>query len=131
MDTVFQAVYQALLWLSAATGFSYKEVNVIVYFILIPLVFIVLIDRIMKTWTLTICTLAAMTAFLLWIPDFSSFANLVFDASVAFLNGFSVLGLNYTDASVVICVVFPAIFFLLLILLAFAGRRRPHKMSEG
>src|SRR4029434_8597158 len=106
------AVYQALLWLSAATGFSYQEVNVIVYFVLIPLVFIFLIDRIMKTWAFTLWSLVALTAFVLWVPDFSSLANLIFDASVAFLNGFSVVGLNYTQASVIICVIFPAIALL-------------------
>jgi hypothetical protein len=131
MDTIFNTVYQALLWLSAATGLSYKEVNVVLYFFLLPLVFIFLVAYIMKTWKLFFCALVASIAFLLWIPDFPSFCNMLFDLSVSFLNGFSMLGWNYTQASVIICVILPALALLFLILLMIAGKRRPHKTPEN
>jgi hypothetical protein len=124
MDTTFNVVYQALLWLSAATGFSYKEVNVIIYFFLAPLTFIFLIDRILKTWVLSVCFLIASIAFLLWIPSFSAFSEAAFDTSVRFLNGFSKVGWNYTQASVIICVILPALVFTALAVCALATKSR-------
>ncbi|SDF47535.1 hypothetical protein SAMN04487992_11728 [Cellulophaga baltica] len=41
------------------------------------------------------------------IPDFEKFATTLFEGSVNFLNSFSQVGLNYVQASVVICVIIP------------------------
>lgn len=36
MEFVFNLVYYFLMFLSRVTGFSYKEVNIIIWFIIIP-----------------------------------------------------------------------------------------------
>jgi hypothetical protein len=54
---------------------------------------------------------------LFFVPDFEKFATMLFYKSVDFLNWFQALGLDYVQASVVICVIAPLIFIFLLIYL--------------
>jgi len=56
---------------------------------------------------------------LLLIGDFEKFSDWLFDASVRFLLHFSMVGLDYVAASVVICVVLPAIAFIVLCAFAY------------
>ena len=129
MSSIFDAVYHLLLWLSDVSGFTYKEVNVIVYYLLVPLVFLILLDRILRMWALTVSFLAGALALILWLPNFRTFAEDAFDRSVAFLNGFSALGWDYTAASVIICVLLPGLAFLILVYLAF-GRSRSRASAK-
>jgi hypothetical protein len=54
---------------------------------------------------------------LFFVPDFKKFATMLFYKSVDFLNWFQALGLDYVQASVVICVIAPLIFIFLLVYL--------------
>jgi len=118
MNKIFNIVYHIVIWLSELTGFTYREMNIIVYFIILPFIYFALIDRTFKFHYakigFSITTILALIA----IPDFKSFSSLLFDKSVDFLNWFDVLGWNYIEASVIICVVLPVlllIFFFYLI----------------
>lgn len=119
MTGLFHIVYLILHWISELTGFSYNEINIIVYYIILPFIYIWLADRIWKKHILKIVyiTLVAVTLFL--IPDFASFSNWLFDRSVDFLNSFGFLGWNYVEASVWICVIFPGIVLLIMLCYAF------------
>jgi hypothetical protein len=108
-----------LLWLSKASGLSYNEVNVIAYYFLAPLVFLLLIDRIRGRFIFTPCFIVAWGALLVLVPRFSEFADWVFYRSVDVLDWFSWMGWNYTVASVIICVVLPGVVFLVLLYYAF------------
>ena len=131
MDVVFAIVYKALLALASWTGLSYKEINIVVYYILGPLVFCVLIDRIIKKPLVTPAWTLIVVVSLFVIDDFSEFSEALFDVSVVFLKSFSVLGLDYIAASVVICVILPAAIFLVLLYIACPGWfKRSQKESE-
>lgn len=114
MNTAFQIVYLLLMWISEITGFSYNEVNIIAYYIVLPFAYVFLADRILKKQVLKILYIAAITAVLLSIRDFSVFSDWLFQKSVDFLLSFEVFGWNYIVASVLICVVFPAVVFAIM-----------------
>lgn len=114
MNEIFQVVYKFLKWISQITGFTYHEINIIVYFIVIPALFIFLLSRIFKQKMLIIGFLILVFFAVIIIPDFSEFSTQLFDKSVVFLNWFDHLGLNYIQASVVICVIIPVLILILL-----------------
>lgn len=119
MSPIFYIVYQTLEWISSITGLSYEEINIVVYYILVPLIFFALIDKILGRPIF----LLAFSIFLLiagtQIRDFSLFSDHLFDWSVRFLLGFSRMGLNYDKASVLICVLVPGLLLIILCRWAF------------
>ena len=114
MNDVFKFVYKILIGLSHLTGFSYKAINVIVYYMLIPLIYFYFIDKLIKKNWFKIGFLFSMLGLLLLVDNFEKFAVNVFDESVVFLNWFSIIGWNYVEASVIICVFLPLFFLGLL-----------------
>jgi len=117
MDEIFQIIYEFLKWVSKTTGLTYREVNIIVYFIILPSIFIYLLGRILKRKSLIILFGFIVVLMMVIIPDFEIFSSKLFDKSVNFLNWFDHIGLNYIQASVIICVIIPTIIILLLIYL--------------
>ncbi len=114
MTSVFDLVYQLLKWLSKISGFTYREINIIVYFIIIPSFFLFLISRILRQKYIIISFFLLILFLLLIIPNFELFSSQLFDKSVSFLNSFNNIGLNYIQASVVICVIIPVIIISIL-----------------
>ena len=117
MNELFDIIYSLLKWLSRLTGLTYREVNIVVYFIIIPTLFIFLIGKIYKKKYLIIGFLVFVFVSLLIIPDFTLFSDKLFDVSVDFLNWFNHIGLNYVQASVVICVIIPILIVIILLFL--------------
>jgi len=103
------------MYISEVTGFSYKESNIIVYFIIVPLVFLHLFDRLLKRNILKICFAILTLTILFSIGDFYAFSIKLFGISQDFLNWFSIIGWNYIEASVIICVILPFLLFSYLI----------------
>lgn len=119
MEEIFNLIYRFLKWLSSITGFTYHEVNIIVYFILIPAFFLFLISLTSKNKYWILGYLLIVAILLIIIPDFNVFSDVVFDKSVSFLNWFENLGLNYVQASVVICVIIPSLILITLVFFNF------------
>ena len=115
MTELFDLVYRLLKWISRLTGLTYREVNIIVYFIIIPSLFFFLISRLYNKKYLIISFLILVLGALVIIPDFKVFADNLFDRSVDFLNWFENIGLNYVQASVIICVIIPILTIILLL----------------
>ena len=119
MKFVFDIVAGFLTRVAAATGFTYNEINVIVYFMLIPFVYLALVDRILG------CHVAKVAFVFLWIGmlvsgvAFGSQSDRLFDASVQFLSAFRHVGMSYVVASVVFCVVVPLVILAVLVCMAF------------
>ena len=126
MNTVFRIVYLMLKWTSTITGLSYNEINIVVYYFFLPAILLLLVDRINKRYILTPLLVTIWALLLLSVPNFSRFSDRAFDASVVFLNGFSVIGWNYIVASVMVCVVAPALAFAVLFYYAFPQFFRRH-----
>ena len=119
MNFVFRIVADSLQWLSSVTGFSYNEINIIAYFIILPFIYVALVDRILRKHFLKITFVIFWVALVSLTADFSAFSDALFEHSVDFLLFFERFGLDYISASVVICVVLPALVFAVLCLLAF------------
>jgi len=119
MGIIFQLVVFLLSWISEITGLSYKAVNIVVYFIFVPFIFLHLIDRLFKKHYLKIGFSILVLISILIIRDFEAFSRQLFDLSVRFLNWFDIIGWNYTVASVIICVIIPFILFIALFYFAY------------
>lgn len=114
MNTIFQIVFSLLNWVSRVSGFTYNEVNIIAYYMVLPFAYIILADRILRRHLLKTAYVVCLAVCLLLIRDFESFSNWLFQKSVDFLLSFQVLGWNYIVASVLICVVFPPVAFAVM-----------------
>lgn len=98
------------------TGLTYNEVNIIVYYLLIPLSWMVMIDYITMLPFLTPMYIIAWGIFLWKDPvKFRDRCDWTFDKSVNFLLYFKKIGWNYIVSSVIICVVVPALIYVELI----------------
>ena len=98
------------------TGMTYNEVNIIVYYLLIPLSWVVMVDYITMMPFLTPMYIIACVIFL-WKDQmkFRDRCNWAFDRSVEFLLWFKKIGWNYVVSSVIICVVVPVLIYVELI----------------
>lgn len=121
MNELFDIVYKLLKAMANLTGLSYREINIIVYFIIIPSFLVYLVSRIVKKKSIILVFLFATGLVLLAIPDFKLFSDRLFDLSVDFLNGFEHIGLNYVQASVVICVILPVLIIAALLMISKKG----------
>ena len=119
MSLLFYIVYSALQGISSFTGLSYESVNVLVWYFIIPAIFLFLIDRIIHKTLLLPIFLAAVAIFCICAGDLETIADQIFEKSVNFLLGFSRYGIGYDLASVIVCVWIPLFVFLILSFLAY------------
>ena len=102
--------------IAKVTGMTYNEVNIIVYYLLIPLSWAVMIDYITMMPFLTPMYIIALLVFLWKDPmKFRNRCDWAFDKSVVFLLWFKKIGWNYVVSSVIISVVVPALIYMELI----------------
>jgi len=111
VNAVFYVVMVGLEWLAARTGLTYVEINIIVYFMVLPFVFAAMLDGVLRRHWLKPAVVAGWALALFVLPDFNAFSERLFAASVAFLMLFGRIGMDYTAASVVVCVVVPGLVF--------------------
>ena len=98
------------------TGLTYNEVNIIVYYLLIPLSWAVMIDYIAGLPFLSPMYIIAWIIFLWKDPmTFRDRCDWAFMKSVDFLLLFKRIGWNYIVSSVIICVVVPLLIYIELI----------------
>ena len=102
--------------IAKVTGMTYNEVNIIVYYLLIPLSWAVMIDYITMMPILTPMYIIVWAVFLWKDPmKFRDRCDWAFMKSVDFLLWFKRIGWNYIVSSVIICVVIPALIYLELV----------------
>ena len=119
MSFVFEIVASSLQLISFLTGLTYQEINIIVYYIVIPFVYLTLVDKICKRHWFKIIFAVGVCIFFLSIRDFRVFSERLFEQSVIFLESFSKIGWDYIAASVIICVIVPGILFGVLFYCAY------------
>jgi hypothetical protein len=119
MDIIFEIVEGILYGISLITGLTYNEVNIIVYYIIIPLTWIILLDKILKFNYLKIGFCVITLCLFVFIKDFSKFSDWLFNKSVEFLLFWG----DYTVASVIICVFFVVFVYVVLIYFAFFHKK--------
>lgn len=102
--------------IAKVTGMTYNEVNIIVYYLLIPLSWAVMIDYITMMPILTPMYIIVWAVFLWKDPmKFRDRCDWAFMKSVDFLLWFKRIGWNYIVSSVIICVVIPALIYFELV----------------
>lgn len=113
---IFAVVAGAEHVIAKLTGATYNEVNIIIYYMLIPLSWTVMIDFIAQLPFMSLMFVIAWLLFL-WkdTMKFKNRCDWTFDKSVGFLLWFKKIGWNYITSSVVICVIVPAIIYIELI----------------
>ena len=117
MMPVFAVVAGIEHLIAKLTGLTYNEVNIIVYYLLIPLSWMAMIDYITMLPFLTPMFIIVWGMFLWKDPmKFRDRCDWAFDKSVVFLLYFKKIGGNYIVSSVIICVVVPALIYVKLIL---------------
>ena len=114
INSIFTIVASFLHWLSRLTGFTYNQINIIVYYFIIPFSWCVLLDVIFDFHFLKLGFLVFSLGFRIGCTDFKSYSDWAFKKSVQFLNYFNRFGSNYYKSSVWICVSLPIIIYLLL-----------------
>lgn len=116
MLPIFMVVAGLEHLIAKLTGSTYNEVNIIVYYLVIPLSWTVMIDYITRLPFLTPMFILAWIIFL-WkdTMKFRERCDWAFQKSVDFLLWFKRIGWNYIVSSVIICVVVPIIIYIELI----------------
>ena len=115
IDRIFDIVAAGLYGSASAIGLTYNEINILVYYLIIPLTWTVMLDVRLRRVIATPILLAIWTGLALSVgSDFSGWCDRAFAASVDFLNLFNAWGGNYVLNSVIICVLLPLIIYALL-----------------
>lgn len=114
IDATFQAVAKGLYYSGTLINLSYNEMNILVYFVIIPLIWAYMIDNMFRfhyvKWSYALVCLFVCLA----TNNLSTFCNDLFYACVIFLNLFRPIGIDYVAASVLFCVVLPIAFHVFL-----------------
>ena len=113
---IFAIVAEIEHLIARMTGATYNEVNIIVYYLVIPLSWTLMLDYITRMPFLTPLLASAWIVFI-W-KDKMKFRNRcdwAFGKSVDFLLLFKKIGWNYIVSSVIICVVTPVFVYIELI----------------
>lgn len=116
MTLIFGLVAHLLNQMAKWTHLTYNEINVIVYYLLIPLSWTIMGDFILGFPILTPILLGVW--FYLFIKNrtvFRMWCDWVFQDSVDFLLWFKKFGWSYIVSSVIICVLIPILIYTSLI----------------
>lgn len=113
---IFVFVAGAERAIAKLTGATYNEVNIVLYYLLIPLSWMIMADYITKLPFLSPIFVMAWIIFL-WKDrmPFRDRCDWLFGKSVDFLLWFKRIGWNYVVSSVIICVVVPILIYIELI----------------
>ena len=113
---IFALVAGAEHIIAKLTGSTYNEVNIVVYYLIIPLSWTVMVDYITMLPFLTPMYIIAWIVFLWKDPlKFRDRCDWAFMKSVDFLLWFKKFGWNYIVSSVIICVVVPVLVYVELV----------------
>ncbi len=107
---VFGIVYLLLVGLSKVTGLTYNQINIVVYYSLIPALWLYML---LHSWIAVVVWLFGWLVFAL-VTDFREVCDQMFVLSVKFLLSFKWCGMDYVVSSVFWCVVVPIIITILL-----------------
>ena len=114
MEFIFGIVALTLLQGGRMIGRSYNEMNVIVYYGIIPLSWTLMIDYVLSVHWCTLGFVCFVAGALVACGNFKDFCDRVFVKSVEFLLAFNRLGSNYTATSVWICLALPIAVYAIL-----------------
>ena len=112
---VFNWVATLLHTLANKFGLTYQTVNVVIYYILIPLNWLMMIDYLCNTHAFALFYAGIWLVVAFAVKNFRKFCEDVFDLSVSFLLFFDRFKSNYLFTSIVVCVLIPMAIYLFLL----------------
>lgn len=116
VQRIFDVTARILLWVADKIGLTYNEVNILVYYLLIPLSWTVMFDCWLKRpYTTGALSFVWIGIFIATRHTFREWCDWAYQDSIDFLNWFNRWGWNYVLSSVIICVVVPLVVYVLLI----------------
>ena len=116
-SVIFKIVANSLSFIGSKTELTYNEVNIIVYYFIIPFSWLCLLDIIFSFQYLKIAFVIFTLGFIFGCRNFKTYSDWLFNKSVSFLNYFNKYGSNYFVSSVWICVFLPIVIYAILIFL--------------
>ena len=117
IEYIFNIIAKSLDKISAVTGYSYNEINILVYYFFMPFTWFLLLDLIFQFHVFKIIFVVFCFGFYVGCMDFKKYSDNLFHKSAIFLNYFNRFGSNYIASSVWICVIAPLLIYVLLILI--------------
>jgi hypothetical protein len=114
IDATFQAVAKGLYYSGTIINLNYNQMNILVYFGIIPLIWAFIIDKMFRFHYVKLMHLLVILFCWVTINNLSAFCDDLFYACVIFLNLFRPIGIDYVAASVLFCVVLPIAFHMFL-----------------
>ncbi len=118
-ETVIERIFQweviQLLKLAGMFKLSYHEINIILYFFVVPFTWFLMLDALFQFHYLKLSFAFLCIGFFTGCSDFKPFATSFYRKSVQFLLYFNRFGSNYIASSVLICLVVPICIYALLI----------------
>lgn len=118
MGATFFVVAISEKLIAEALHLTYNEVNIIVYYMLVPLSWCIMLDVIIGLPIFSPLLIVG-EGIILWHHrhDFSKFCDIAFKKSQDFLLWFKRIGWNYCVSSVIICVIVPLIIYAALFIM--------------
>lgn len=116
---IFKIVADSLSAIGRKTGLTYNEINIVVYYFIIPFTWLLLLDIIFEFHYLKFSFVIFCLGFIVGCRNFKEYSDWLFDKSVKFLNYFNRFGSNYISSSVWICVSIPILIYSILLILIF------------
>lgn len=111
MKTLFDLTVKVLLTIAEKFRLTYNEINVLVWYILLPLIWALILSiKLHAPWMFIVATVLA----LILGRDFRKYSDKLFILSAKFLLLFKLVGMNYVVASVVICLAVPVLITVAL-----------------
>lgn len=121
MEFIFQIVFYWLQGLAWVTALSYREINIIMFYIIVPISWVFLYELPKRKFKYTIALFMGLLICVIVISfttGFEPFSKWFFVKSQDFLNAFPFVpdpDLNYVISSVVICIFIPLFIYFPLI----------------
>jgi hypothetical protein len=115
----FDLTVKLLLHLAKITKLTYNEINIIVYYFIVPFSYFFLLDIIFEFHYLKISFVIFTIGFFTGCRNFKNYSDKLFRRSANFLLYFNRFGSNYEASSVIICLSLPLVLYIALFYLVF------------
>lgn len=115
---LFQITAKILSELARRTKLTYNEINILIYYLIIPLSWTILLDILIGLPVTTILLIFVWGILFMKVRNrFREWCDWLFRKSYDFLMYFNRYGSNYILSSVIFCIVVPVIIYIGLIML--------------
>lgn len=113
IQSIFQSVANNLQKIAKKVNLTYNEVNILVYYLIIPLSWCIMLDCLIGMPITTLLLIAVWAVIFLKVKSFSEWCDKGFKLSQRFICFFG----EYVEYSVIICVFIPVLIYAVLITL--------------